>query len=145
MPTYTTDQAIEFALLVMVVGREARGESDFNAKLGVAWSIRNRVTNPRWWGHDWVSVIEKYAQYSSMTPPGGRDPNLMVYPSLDTDSWRQCIEAAEGAYWASRPDPTNGATHYYDRSLDDNPPTWATDASSEHVCDIGDFHFYRAH
>lgn len=141
---YTANQAIEFALLVTVIGREARGEP-YEAKLGVAWSIRNRVTEPRWWGHDWISVIEKKAQYSSMTPPSGKDPNLIVYPDLSNDAWRECVEAAEGAYWKQEADVTGGATHYFDRSLDEHPPSWATDGTSQHVCDIGGLHFYKAH
>jgi N-acetylmuramoyl-L-alanine amidase len=142
--SYNSDQALEISLLVLVVGREARGEI-FAAKLGVAWSIRNRVERPRWWGHDWLTVIEKRAQYSSMEPPSGKDPNLIVYPDLANQAWRECIEAAEAAYWESQPDPTSGATHYYDRSIDDHPPQWATDSSSEHVRDIGNLHFYKMH
>lgn len=143
--TYTSDQAIEFALLTLVIGRESRGET-FAAMLGVAWSIRNRVEQPRWWGHDWISVITKPYQYSSIAPPAkDNDPNLRVYPDLDAPAWRLVLEAAEAAYWAGTPDPVHGATHYYDRSLDDNPPSWATDGSSEHICDLGDLHFYRAH
>lgn len=142
MNEYKTNQAIEFVLLLTVIKREARGQT-YDAMVGVGWSIKNRVVNPRWWGHDWFSVITKPDQYSSMVPPPkDNDPNLRVYASADD---ALCIEAAEAVYWETAPDPTNGATHYYDRSLDDNPPSWATDGSSEHTCDIDDLHFYKAH
>jgi len=141
---YTENQAVEFSLLVLVVGREARGEA-YDAMLGVAWSIRNRVTRPRWWGHDWISVICKPDQYTSMVPPPkDNDPNLRVYPDLTNAKWSLVIQAAEAAYWGVGADPTGGASHYYDRSLDDHPPFWATDGSSVHTCDIGGLHFFKA-
>ena len=39
------------------------------------------------------------------------------------------------------PDPTGGATFYYDRSLDHHPPKWA--AIYVHTADSGRFHFYK--
>lgn len=142
MNEYNTNQALDIALLVTVIKREARGES-YEAMVAVGWSIKNRVVNPRWWGHDWYSVITKPEQYTSIVPPAkDNDPNLRVYPNADDTL---CIEAAEAVYLETVPDPTNGATHYFDRSMDDNPPYWATDGSSEHTCDIGDLHFWKAH
>jgi N-acetylmuramoyl-L-alanine amidase len=142
---YTANQAIEFGLLVTLVGREARGEI-YDAMLGVAWSVRNRVTQPRYWGHDWLSVMAHPEAYSSIYPPTkDNDPNLRVYPDMTNAKWALVLEACENAYWGIGPDPTNGATHYYDRSMDDDPPTWATDPQSEHVRDIGDLHFFKSH
>jgi hypothetical protein len=85
MGQYYTNQAVEFGLLVM--GREARGE-DYDTILKMGWSIRNRVTSPRWWGHDWISVITKPEQYTSMVPPPkDKDPNLTVYPDPKDAHW----------------------------------------------------------
>jgi cell wall hydrolase len=131
-------------MLVICVGREARGES-YEAMLGVAYSIRNRVERPRWWGHDWMSVMSKPEQYTSMVPPNSRnDPNLRVYPDPSNSKWQLVIEAAEAAYWDIPGDNTHGADSYFDRSMDNDPPSWATDGSKDHVCDIGDLHFYRS-
>ena len=142
---YNVNQALELALLVTVIGREARGES-YDAMLAVGWSIRNRVMNPHWWGHDWFSVITKPEQYTSMVPPlKDKDPNLTVYPDITNPKWSLCVEAAEDVYWGINHDPTNGADHYYDRSMDDDPPYWTKDGSSEHVCDVGDLHFWKSH
>jgi hypothetical protein len=142
--SYNTAQAIEFGLLVTLVGREGRGQV-FDAMLGIAWSVRNRVSSPRYWGHDWLSVIAHPDAYSSMCPPiRDNDPNLRVYPDPANAKWGLVIEASEAAYWGAGPDGARGATHYYDRSLDDQPPLWATDQHSEHICDIGDLHFYKA-
>jgi spore germination cell wall hydrolase CwlJ-like protein len=138
--SYTTSQAIEFGLLVTLIGRESRGQT-YNAKLGVAWSVRNRVMRPAWWGKDWISVIEKKAQYTSIAPPGGKDPNLTIYPDLVSPAWQDAILAAETAYWGISTDPTAGADHYFDKSLDSDPPNWAT--ALIHTCDIDALRFYR--
>ena len=136
MNQYNISQAIDVALLATVIKREARGET-YNAMLGVGWSIRNRVESPRWWGHDWFSVITKPEQYTSIEPPTAQnDPNLRVYVDSDSNLDTLVIQAAEAVYWTSEADPTNGATHYYDRSMDDNPPSWTRDGSSEHVCEL---------
>lgn len=141
--TYNALQAVEFALLVTVVGREARGEN-YDAMLGVAWSIRNRVDHPKWWGKGWESVITKPMQYTSMTPPANdKDPNLTVYPDLSNDKWMQVVEASEMAYWGVGQDPVYGASHYYDKSLDADPPAWTKAPTSVHVCDIGSLHFWK--
>ena len=103
---YTVSQAIEFGLFVTLIGRESRGQS-YNAKLGTAWSVRNRVIRPAWWGKDWLSVIEKKSQYTSMEPPNGKDANLTVYPDLVSPAWQECIQAAEVAYWGDGADPTS--------------------------------------
>lgn len=144
MNTYNSYQAIEFGVLVTLVGREGRGQT-YDAMLGIAWSVRNRVTNPRYWGHDWLSVMSHADAYSSMVPPRtDNDPNLRVYPDMANGKWALVLEACENAYWGVGPDPVHGATHYFDRSLDDSPPAFATDAHSTHVCDIDDLHFYKA-
>jgi N-acetylmuramoyl-L-alanine amidase len=137
---YTPNQAIEFGLLVTLIGRESRGQT-YNAKLGVAWSVRNRVIRPAWWGTGWMSVLTKKAQYTSMEPPSGKDPNLTVYPDLVSPAWQECIQVAEVAYWGDGTDPTMGADHYFDKSLDDNPPNWAT--ALVHTCDIDALRFFR--
>ena len=76
MNEYSTQQAIEFGMLVLLVGREARGEQ-YDGMLGVAYSVRNRVENPKYWGHDWISVMTHPLAYSSMVPPNAdNDPNF---------------------------------------------------------------------
>lgn len=140
---YYTNQAIEFALLVTVMGREARSE-DYDTILKVGWSIRNRVTSPRYWGHDWVSVITHPEAYTSMVPPPkDKDPNLTVYPDPSNAKWVLIMEAAEAVYWGTGEDPVHGATHYFDHSLDSDPPFWTKARTSEHICDSGNLHFWK--
>ena len=144
MNEYSTQQAIEFGMLVLCVGREARGEQ-YEGMLGVAYSIRNRVENPKYWGHDWISVMAHPLAYSSMVPPNAdNDPNLRVYPDPSTGRWILVIEAAEAAYLDLPGDNVHGATHYYDSSMDNNPPMWATDPASQHIIDIGNLRFFKA-
>lgn len=131
----------ELFLLALVVWREARGET-YEAKCGVAWSIRNRVVSPGWWGHSYPEVISKPWQYTSMTGKG--DPNLVAWPlGLSDPSWFDSFRAAQAAQAATTADPVSGATHYFDRSLDANPPVWTKAGSSQHVCDIGHLHFWK--
>lgn len=130
-------------MLVLVMGREARGE-DYETILRVGWSIRNRVMNPKYWGHDWLSVISHPLAYSSMVPPTrDNDPNLRVYPEPEDAKWNLVIQAAENTYAGAGPDPSAGANSYYDRSMDDDPPEWTRAATSQHIMDSGSLHFWH--
>jgi hypothetical protein len=140
---YTVNQAQEVSLLTLLIWREARGEN-YDTMLRVGWSVRNRVTNPRYWGHDWYSVIAHPEAYSSIVPPRlDNDPNLRSYPDPADVKYDLVVQAAENAYWGVRPDPVNGATHYFDRSLDDDPPSWTKAPTSVHVMDSGALHFWK--
>jgi N-acetylmuramoyl-L-alanine amidase len=132
-------QAYEFTLLSLAVWREARGEV-VPAQFAVAWSIRNRVLKPGWWGKDWISVILKPMQYSSFN---ANDPNAVKWPAPADASWMACLQAAGAAYAGDGTDPTSGSTHYYDRSLDANLPSWATSPAMVHVTNIGNLRFYK--
>jgi len=138
----TRDQAKsgwEVGLLALVIWREARGEALLTTKQAVAWSIRNRVLRPGWWGKDWESVILMPFQYSSFNR---NDPNSTKFP-IPGPVWDDCLTAAGQVYTADIPDLTLGADSYFDMSLDTHPPDWATDGSKEHTGDWGRLHFYR--
>ncbi len=123
-------------LLALVVWREASNQT-VDAKLAVAWSIRNRVLAPGWWGTDWTTVITKRWQYSSMTAPN--DPNLIRWPIPTDTSWQASLIAAEEAYTGSVADPTGGAQSYY--SVDIPPPNWTSEMTF--TVQIGAMRFYR--
>jgi len=133
-------------LLALCVWREARGES-VDAKAAVATSIRNRVLKPAWWGVGWVGVLTKKWQYTSMTGDG--DPNLQKWPQETDTSWVASLAIAYAAHSGQLEDRTQGATHYFDNSLDprdgkpDRRPKWAKDGSMQHTVDVGAFHFFR--
>ena len=132
-------QMYELVLLALCLWREARGET-VAAKEAVAWCIRNRVTHPTWWGTDWCSVILKPWQFSSFN---ANDPNAVKWPRPNDASWQSCLVIANAVYAGEGQDPTHGATHYFDDSLKDNPPKWATDESLEPAGKIGRLNFYR--
>jgi N-acetylmuramoyl-L-alanine amidase len=127
-------------LLELVVWRESRNQP-YEAMLAVAWSIMNRVNNPGWWGNDLPSVIMKPWQYTSMT--GWGDPQLELFPRPGDPSDDQAIQAGAAAQAGTPPDPSLGATHYYDKSLDSNPPAWTKAATSVHLIDIASLRFWR--
>lgn len=139
--TQLTQQDAEVFMLSLLLWREARGE-DVPTKRVVAWSVRNRATHPSWWGRDWIGVITMHDQYSSLTYLG--DPNLTRWPQPVDTSWMACMDVASEVYNGTGIDISHGATHYFDKSLDNGrEPTWAKDGSMTWVMDSGNFHFWK--
>ncbi len=64
-------------------------------------------------------------------------------PLANEQAWLECLGVAYEVWQGHGDDPVAGATHYFDKSLDSNPPKWATDSSMTHTIDLGAFHFYR--
>ena len=133
----TAQEAYEFGLLPLAIWREARNQG-YQGMLAVAWSIKNRVIKPCWWGVSFPTVILKKWQYSSFN---WNDPNDVQFPKGNEPDWQDALRAATDVFTNSVPDPTMGADSYFDKSLDSNPPDWSKTAV--HTCDIGAFHFYR--
>ena len=135
----TDREAYQFGLLPLVIWREARNQP-LEAMIGVAWTIRNRVNKPGWWGSDWPSVILRKWQFSSFN---WNDPNYQKFPIGNEPEWELCLRAAADVFTNSVSDLTEGATHYYDKSLDATPPNWAVDGSMVRTVSIGAFRFFR--
>lgn len=128
-------------LLALCTWREASNQSH-EAKIGVAWTIRNRVDHPSWYGKDYYSVITKPVQFTSMVPPPNlKDPNLTRYPSPDDPSWAECLIIAFDVIVSNVKDPTGGATFYFDKSMDGNPPSWSK--VYHKTADIDSVHFFK--
>ena len=126
-------------LLALCIWREARGEL-YDAKTGVAWTIKNRVAKPGWWGHSWVSVILQPWQFSSFNH---NDPNSGKFPTEADPSWQDSLDVAYKVFNDAIPDPTGGATSYFDKSMDSDPPKWSSDGSNVKTVDLGALHFYK--
>ncbi len=124
------------SLLALVIWREARGESR-EAQIAVAASIKNRVDRPSWWGTDYVSVISRKWQYSSMTDP--HDAQLTMWPKPDDAAMIECLEIADGVMCGQLMTTMPGADSYYDDSIP--APKW-TDAA-HYVGKIGRLNFYN--
>ena len=128
-------QQFDVSLLALVIWREA-SDQEIPTKYWVAWSIRNRVNHPTWWGTDWPSVITHRAQYSSMTIPG--DPNLIRWPIPTDTSWQAALAIAQAVYDGQGSDPTSGATSYHNSNI-----TAPWDSSKVFIAKQGAFNFYR--
>lgn len=129
----------DLELLELAAWREARGES-FEGKRAVVWSIQNRVHQPKWWGKDWRGVILKPWQYSSFNV---NDPNVGKWPAEDDPSFIDCCKAAEPIYSGQdTQDPTDGATHYYDTSIN-FPKAWGSQSGWVNTLNIGRLKFWK--
>lgn len=135
----TTADMYNIVLLGLCCWREAQNQPKA-AQIAQACSVRNRVDMPGYWdwGTDYPSVILKPWQYSSFNH---NDPNATKMPLSSDPSWVQCLGVGADVYQGMLDDTTAGATHYFDKSLDANPPAWA--AKMDHTCDIGAFRFFR--
>lgn len=133
----------ELSLLALVVYRESANQP-YPAKLAVACSIRNRVLRPSWYGHGYYAIITKPEQYTSIIPPvHDLDPGLIRYPNPNDASWLDSLKAAMLVYNGTTADTVAGANYYFDRSMDNNPPSWSKDPRYRHIIDIAAFHFYK--
>jgi spore germination cell wall hydrolase CwlJ-like protein len=137
----TAAQAYEFALLVLCLWREARGES-LEGQHAVAWVIKNRVAKGGFFGNGWVGVILKPWQFSSFNGPdkdGKVDANATAFPIPGTASYESCFSAAKHVYEGTAPDPTSGCQYYYAASI--AAPKWTEKMTK--VVQIGNHIFYR--
>ena len=133
----TPQQAFEFGLGPLCAWREARGLG-YEGMLAVAWTLNNRADHPSIFGHDWPSVILSRYQYSSFNPT---DPQCKTFPAAPAADWQQALRAAEDAYTRTAPDPTGGATMYFDDSIP--PPAWARDGSHVLTVILKTLSFYK--
>lgn len=133
---YTAQQCYELALLMLCIYREARGEPN-EAKLGVGWTIKNRIALQNWMGKTYAAVILKPYQFSSFN---SGDPNASKFPNpLNDTAYPECLAAAKAAYDGVGIDPTGGATHYYDNSI--SAPKWTEGATKTAM--LGRLNFYK--
>jgi N-acetylmuramoyl-L-alanine amidase len=129
----------EASLLALTLWREARGEST-TARIGVAYSVINRVRNPKWWGNSIASVLAKRYQYSALTLGG--DPNLVKWPvpgGPDGIAFEECMKITDQVLSGVVANPVTGADSYYDASIP--PPAWAKPAML--VKKLGRISFYN--
>lgn len=131
----------EIVLLALTLWREARGES-YEAKQAVAHTVKNRLSHPGWWGTDWISVLTKKWQYSSLTDPN--DKQLTTWPKADDHSFEECLTIAERVVTGLYNSPLKGIDSYYDDSLKgDLMPKWAKEHPERFVGKIGRLNFYN--
>lgn len=127
-------------VVTLTIWGEARGEGP-DGMLGVAWVIKNRQDNPRWWGVGWQGVCLKPWQFSCWNE---NDPNraLMLTSAMASQSYYMCRLTAEsvmGLDGEIPKDPTLGADSYYAESI--KMPVWAERAVFTRK--IGTQRFYK--
>jgi spore germination cell wall hydrolase CwlJ-like protein len=120
--------AFDKAIATMTVYCEASSE-DHTARLGVAWCLVNRLRSARF-GDTISEVCLKRLQFSSWDQDQRDNFNLRRAARCpDTDPvMLDCGQAFDEALSGSVPDPTHGATHYFDASIINNPPAWSVGA-----------------
>lgn len=122
----------ETLALTLLIAMEARGEP-IEGQIAVAWTVRNRVARPRWWGRTVLEVITKQYQYEGYTT--AQRVGIFESLSVATDQHRW---VAEGVLRGWLPDPTHGATHFHAVAIH---PEWAE--RIEFIEQIGGHRFYR--
>lgn len=138
MGLYNASQSWELSLLALCVWREGRNQP-FRGLRGIAWSVRNRVEHPSWWGKSYSEVITKRWQFSSFNEG---DPNALQFP-VDDPAWSSCLQAAEDVYGGIIADPTGGATHYYNPAAVKATPKWVEGPPpATFTVQLGDHLFY---
>jgi spore germination cell wall hydrolase CwlJ-like protein len=128
------------AIAAYTVFCEASSENH-DARLGVAYCIMNRAALAPHFGETIADVCLKWEQFSSWNgDPGSRNNLRRAAQASDDDPvFVDCGQAVDQAEFKSVPDPTHGATHYFDTSI--QPPDW-TDGAIRTV-QLGRLIFYR--
>lgn len=131
----------EITLLALTLWREARGEPH-EAKIAVAHTVKNRMDHPGWWGKDYISVLTKKWQYSSLTDPNDRQ--LTTWPKADDAAMEECLKIACLVIGGVYNSPLKGIDSYYDDSLQGElRPKWAKEHPERFVGKIGRLNFYN--
>lgn len=128
--------AFDAQIVTLTIFCEASGASQAERE-AVAHVIRNRVKTGRW-GASAAEVCTAYEQFSSWNGDRANRQNLQRGMKAPPDD---PVMGACGQAWALSgmpPDPTNGATHYHDKSI--APPAWTQGATL--TLETDKFRFY---
>lgn len=130
-----TQREREVLCLALIVSTEARGEP-LEGQIAVAWTVRNRVAKPRWWGKSVIEVCTKPGQYDGYTLAVPR------FFSVLKDVAPQHLWIAEGVLdgLLAEPAAVKGATHYFNRQAVAHVPEWSK--KLPRLGQIGNHEFY---
>lgn len=129
----------EIITMAKTVWGEARGES-VKGQIAVAWVIKNRADNPKWWGKTIEEVCLKKYQFSCWLES---DPNRAKMDKLTEEDLQEQIEICQSVLDEKVTDPTDGANHYHTTGI---LPSWARnddDTIKQPITTIGNHLFYR--
>lgn len=129
----------EIITMAKTVWGEARGES-VKGQIAVAWVIKNRADNPKWWGKTIEEVCLKKYQFSCWLES---DPNRAKMDKLTEEDLKEQIEICQSVLDEKVADPTDGANHYHTTGI---LPSWVRnddDTIKQPIATIGNHLFYR--
>ena len=111
-----------FLYLAKTIYGEARGEN-VETMLVVGWVIRNRL-HSKYYDNTYKDVVLQPKQFSCWNKD---DPNYKVIKGkIKGRLWEVCIGVAIVVMQSvEKHNPVVGVYHYYDKSIDSNPPYWA--------------------
>lgn len=96
------------------------------ARIAIGWVIRNRVESPKW-PNNYHGVVTKPLQISAFNTNDDNRPfvenPLHTGKAINKEAWEHAYEIAGKIINDQISDPTQGANHYYDDSI--NVPPWA--------------------
>jgi cell wall hydrolase len=131
------------AVLACTLWMEARGDG-WEGMYAVANVVMNRVKNPRWWGHDIVSVCLMHDQFSSWNAGSTQIPLVKEAMANGDPTYQYAFSVANSVAKPSVSslmiDNTGNADSYYAIS-EKEKPTWATPETF--TVQIGSQKFYR--
>lgn len=126
---------------VDILARTVWGEARSDGRPGmeaVACVVLNRAHNPRWWGHDILSVCLDPWQFSCWNEGDPNLPKMRVVDGADP-SFVTALAVAADAVAGRLVDATKGADSYY--AVGTPAPSWIKRASS--TCVILRHSFWR--
>lgn len=133
--------------LARTIWGEARNQGRAGM-IAVAWCIRNRVDmdlhddgQPDWWGEGYAGVCLRKWQFSCWNAGDPNEPYLRGRKAIPGREYGEAHEAALAAVHAYEPDPTGGATHYYNPKAVKRTPAWVKGATR--TAQIGAHIFFK--
>lgn len=133
MEVNATDSDID--TLTRTIWGEARNQG-MEGMIAVAWCIRNRVDmdlhndgKPDWWGEGYAGVCLRKWQFSCWNAGDPNEPYLRGRKAIPGREYAEAHEAALAAAHGYEPDPTGGATHYYNPKAVTKTPVWVRGAA----------------
>ncbi|PJC41041.1 MAG: hypothetical protein CO042_00560 [Parcubacteria group bacterium CG_4_9_14_0_2_um_filter_41_8] len=149
-PKWTGDfvDDTEQMILARAIWGEARDQNK-EARIAVAWSIRNRVEDNRW-ADTYHAVILEYKQYSAFWEEIPNDNNLMALcdpigttnNSADRARWTETYEIAGKVIGGDMEDYSNGANFYHDTSISQREFYKRINLQPRLVASVGRLRFY---
>ena len=126
--------------LAKTIYGEVRGES-IETMFSVGWVIRNRLKSGRH-GNTYKDVVLQPKQFSCWNK---NDPNYRVIKGVIRGRlWEVCIGVAIVVMQSTeKRNPVMGVRHYYDKSMDSNPPYWAEEGEFMSVYGVNNLRLIR--